>query len=305
MDPLTSVGIGVLAKYVAAGLGAIAGRMITAWRARSAKQIPPAPSIQDTARAQMEALEILGMTDELQSRTIEMTDNHIMQRVEFQERKRVANLSAIMEHAAAELDGKEVEDHEPDPDFATRFFECAQDISNVDMQLLWAKLLAGEVQRPGQFSLRTLDTLRNLSVGEAKLFAEVCNYVAAERMIIYSEDMHVMGNNLHLGNILKLAESGLVMWTPDLTYTAEWLRSTDRDMPFHKGHLSFRTQPGAISMTRLPIVRLTTVGRELFGLTEPEEAIDTLYVNLLAKFLEPHRIELSYVVDENVTDIGP
>jgi len=228
----------------------------------------------------------------------------IEQRVQFQEEKRQANIGSVVLLAAQELGDKEVQDHEVDHDWTARFFNDVQDVSSEEMQQLWAKVLAGEIGRPGQFSLRTLDTLHNMNVGEARLFAEACNYVAAERMIIYTDDMHVMGNNLHLGNILKLAELGLLMWTPDLTYTADWLRR-DSDMVFHKGHLSFRGTPGALSMTKLPIVRLTTVGRELFGLTQPQEEIDMLYLKLLAMFLNQHKRKLSYAVGESVTEIGP
>ena len=56
-------------------------------------------------------------------------------------------------------------------------------------------------------------------------------------------------------------------------------------------------------MTELPIVRLTTVGRELRNLTQPQKEMDPLYVKLLAMFLKQHRIKLSYVVGESVTDI--
>jgi len=147
-----------------------------------------------------------------------------------------------------------------------------------------------------------LDALHNMSVAEAKLFAEACNYVAKEQMIIYTDEMTVMGNNLHFGNILKLAELGLIIWSPDLTYRAEWNR-TDRDMAFHRGHLSFQGLPGALSMTNLPIVRLTTVGRELFGLTELQHDLDMLYLKLLAMFLKKDKRKLSYVVDDSITEI--
>lgn len=227
----------------------------------------------------------------------------IEQRVQFQEEKRLANIGSVVAQAAQELGDREVQDHEVDHDWTARFFNDVQDVSSEEMHRLWAKVLAGEVDRPGQFSLRTLDTLHNMSVGEAKLFAEACNYVAAEQMIIYTDDMHVMGNNLHFGNILKMAELGLIIWSPNLTYTRHW-DSPDR-MTFHKGHLAFQGLPGALSTTRWPIVRLTTVGRELFGLTELQDDIDMLYLKLLAMFLEQDKRKLSYVVGESITEIGP
>ena len=56
-------------------------------------------------------------------------------------------------------------------------------------------------------------------------------------------------------------------------------------------------------MTKLPIARLTAVGRQLRSLTQPQREVDMLYVELLAMFLIQHKIKLSYVVGESVTDI--
>lgn len=226
----------------------------------------------------------------------------IEQRVQFQEAKRLANIGSVVAKAAQALGDREVQDHEVDHDWTARFFNDVQDVSSEEMQQLWAKVLAGEVDRPGQFSLRTLDALHDMSVGEAKLFAEACNYVAAERMIIYTDDMQFMDNNLHFSNILNLAELGLVLWHPNLTYIARWHQG-DCHMTFHRGQLSFQGLPGSLNMTRLPMVRLTTVGRELFGLTEPQKKMDMLYLKLLAVFLKEHKIRLCYVEGDSIAEI--
>ena len=41
----------------------------------------------------------------------------------------------------------------------------------------WARLLAGEIQQPGTFSLRTLAVMETLSTKEGELFTQVCQYV--------------------------------------------------------------------------------------------------------------------------------
>ena len=45
------------------------------------------------------------------------------------------------------------------------------------MQILWARILAGEVASPGQFSVRALDFVRSISTDEAKQFTRFCSYV--------------------------------------------------------------------------------------------------------------------------------
>ncbi|MBQ3558040.1 MAG: DUF2806 domain-containing protein [Agathobacter sp.] len=57
-----------------------------------------------------------------------------------------------------------------DFDWFLRFFESAGNISNGDMQELWARVLNGEMKQKGTFSLRTLEILKNMSADEAKLF---------------------------------------------------------------------------------------------------------------------------------------
>jgi len=52
-------------------------------------------------------------------------------------------------------------------DWFLRFFECASNISNEDMQILWARILSGETYNRGSFSLRTMELLRNMSYEEA------------------------------------------------------------------------------------------------------------------------------------------
>ncbi len=45
------------------------------------------------------------------------------------------------------------------------------------MQLLWARILAGEFSQPGKYSPRTLHTLRSLNRADAELFQRYCRYV--------------------------------------------------------------------------------------------------------------------------------
>ena len=97
------------------------------------------------------------------------------QRIKFQEQKRQSNIGSVVQQAALELGDKEVQDHEVDHDWTARFFSDVQDVSSEQMQALWAKILAGEVTRPGSTSIRTLSILRNLNQDVAGLFSKLCS----------------------------------------------------------------------------------------------------------------------------------
>ena len=172
-----------LLDFAASGIGSVAGPMLASWKARreaNAKVIAAqgeaeaqrvlaegqAHAMQIIAGAQADARAILVSPDATVKGQLDL-GAAVTQRIQFQEEKRQANITAVIRQAAQELGQSEVQDHEVDHDWAARFFNNVQDVSSEEMQQLWAKVLAGEVERLGQFSLRTLDIIRNLSVGEA------------------------------------------------------------------------------------------------------------------------------------------
>ena len=99
----------------------------------------------------------------------------VNQRIQFQEEKRQANIGSVVRNAASELGDGEVQDHEVDHDWTARFFSDVQDVSTEEMQKLWGKILAGEVGRPGNTSIKTLGILKNLDKAVATLFGKLCS----------------------------------------------------------------------------------------------------------------------------------
>ncbi|MFQ1803898.1 DUF2806 domain-containing protein [Aeromonas veronii] len=64
-----------------------------------------------------------------------------------------------------------------DQDWFTRWRDCAEKVSNEDLQRLWAKALAGELVSPGSYSLRTLEFIKNISKNEAHDISKLAPYV--------------------------------------------------------------------------------------------------------------------------------
>ena len=183
-----------LVDYTATGIGAVAGPMLANWKAsregrarltsaradaevRLIEAASEGHSLVIIAEAQAKARQTIDATTESGRGIVEITRGDITQSIEFQGRKRLANSSSVVESAADELSDKEVADHEPDPDWTARFFDCVQDVSSEDMQKIWARILAGEVESPGRTSLRTLDTLRNMTKTDAAMFKGICDFV--------------------------------------------------------------------------------------------------------------------------------
>lgn len=95
------------------------------------------------------------------------------------ETERQANLEAIVEQAKKEL--PETVSETPVPkDWINHFFSSAQDISDADLQKLWGRILASEVDKPGQVGKRTVEVLKTMDRAEAHLFERMLS-VSARR----------------------------------------------------------------------------------------------------------------------------
>jgi hypothetical protein len=142
------------------------------------------------------------------------------ERVRTKESKRQKNMEAIAAQAVLAL--PEAVSEEPvDEDWITQFFNHCQDISNEEMQSLWARLLAGEVAKPGSFSLRTLDLIKVLDKDDADLFTRFCSMVwqiqnefTAILPLLGDRWPPLLGAELGIMEFVRLASLGLIRFEP-------------------------------------------------------------------------------------------
>ena len=112
-------------------------------------------------------------------------------RIDYQENKKQLNIETVTAFAADELKNEPPIDDTPiDEDWATRFFKIVEDISNEEMQMLWGRILAGEIKQPKSYSLRTLEILRNISKEEAEIFMKFAQakIISNTKHFIYNQD---------------------------------------------------------------------------------------------------------------------
>ena len=296
-----------LIDYGASGVGAIAGPLLAPWKAsregkarlnaaeadaqvRQIQARADASALNIVAEAQAQAQEYLLPADTDIRARLDITPQDIAQSIEFQGRKRLANAKTALVGAADELEGKEVDDHEPDPDWTARFFDCVQDVSSEDMQKIWAKILAGEVESPGRTSLRTLDTLRNLTKADAEMFCEVCNFVLfkALHFIIYEREYIQRYDALRHINLVHLQDCGLLNFgqsTHNIVNQTEWYE--------YQG-LILQVSRNTSGTERIPfqIATLTIAGAELYKIVQPELRFD--YIQTFARILHSKNCGISY-----------
>ena len=69
---------------------------------------------------------------------------------------------------------REMPDQEPSDEFKGKFVDAVRNRSEPEIQEYFGRLLAGEYQQPGSFSLRTIATLESMSPRDAQLFMGAC-----------------------------------------------------------------------------------------------------------------------------------
>lgn len=286
-----------LVDYTASGIGATAGllfRPLQAYMEGHANRISAradADALALIAQAQADARQYLVAQDADVHGVVEITRDNIFQRIEFQERKRYANIASVVENAAEELGEKEVPDHEPDHDWTARFFDCVQDVSSEHMQKLWAKVLSGEVENPGRTSLRTLDTLRNMTKRDAELFEGLVGFVIDGEFIFYDASVVERHQVIKFGDFLKLQDCGLISVVPFLekTFSAKGIKKMM--LPYQAEALLITADDGIRAKLTIPQFPLTAAGRQLYGVVQG--TVQMAYLHDFANFLHLERCQLA------------
>ncbi|MGI2105736.1 TIGR03899 family protein [Shewanella frigidimarina] len=97
----------------------------------------------------------------------------VAERAQYRQRKQLSQYQTNLESIfalAINYTPSDVTGVELDPDWRYQFFQMAEQIHNRKMQDLWARILASEIVNPGNFSLRTLAVLLQLTFREALIF---------------------------------------------------------------------------------------------------------------------------------------
>lgn len=127
-------------------------------------------AIRRNAKAKADAALILAQ-GKTQRREFLMRAAH---RMAFIETRRQQVIESIVGQARRQLPVA-VSEEPVSEDWMVQFFECAKDVGDKEMQVLWAKILAGEVTAPGKYSRRTLEVLKTLDRRDAVAFTQYCS----------------------------------------------------------------------------------------------------------------------------------
>lgn len=215
-----------------------------------------------------------------------------------QEINRQVNIEDIVEKSIEYLEDS-ISDTPVDDDWRTRFFKKAQDVSNEEMQDIWAKILAGEVSNPGRISFRTLEVISNLSKSEAEIFQIACSLSSnCDRIYKLSGQNALDDFGLNYNHLLMLRDSGLL-------HDSDSLQTILKIIPEAKGsiliigdkHYYITNSKNTTAQDyRFQQIAFTVAGKEICSLLKIEknqEYIDKLISDLKSKQYELTNLDLA------------
>lgn len=238
------------------------------------KALPPAPDLEAPRSGELTKAADAEIVIDVDLEEVPPLAHRTEQRLTYQEEKRQLNVESVIREAAEELKAvQEVSDEKVDDDWTARFFTNVQDVSNERMRKLWAKILAGEVKKPGSFSLRTLEALKDMSQNDADGFVKIARMATHEGVVLRTDHASA---HLSMRFMLDLTEAGLFTSGPGLGMNHSFVSQGDgltftttvRDVVIIAKHTTVQTEP------QVGMWALTRVGNEIAKVVVSDADID-------------------------------
>ena len=185
-------------------------------------------------------------------------------RLIHEEGKKQENIESITAQATTRIDEHAKPENVKD-DWISHFFEKCRIVSDAEMQKLWSTILAGEANKPGSYSKRTIDIISTLDKSDAHIFTNLCGFaitdgkgIAYPLVFEHQDNIYKKSgldfaslNHLDFIGLIKFNELGNYMFT-DLPKQAVFLYfgqvikfifQNDSDNQLDSGHVML-TQAG-------------------------------------------------------------
>lgn len=248
--------------------------------------------IKRVARAEAEADKIKALAQidigELQRRALT--------RFVAEETQKQENIENITRMAIEDLkDDAKPQDMEND--WIANFFDKSKLISDKEMQSLWAKVLAGEANRPGKYSKRTVNFLSSIDKSDAELFTKLCGFcwLMGENVIpIYDHNDNIYkDNSVTFAALRHLEDLGLIKF--DLATTYQRIYSANEFVSIYFGNIVFLKFPSDINnIFNIGHVMLTKIGQELTPISGAKP-VEGFFDYIINKWRNKGYIPFSYL----------
>lgn len=187
-----------------------------------------------------------------------------------------------------------------DDDWLSAFESEACKRSSEEMKQVFGRILSGEIQSPGAFSIQTIRALALIGSEDAELFSKLCSLLVVipgsteYRLIAVKGDLggnSLMDHGFSYMNLIRLVELGLLSSSFDSRMDYKALVQMGV-APSYVGKRCGLKLVGKKTDIHIRGVILSSVGRELYHIVEMHE--NSEFTKLLISHLGKNGIELSF-----------
>lgn len=217
----------------------------------------------------------------------------------------IDNSQSIAEKAAKYLEGKKVSNDETDPNWVSRFFEEVKDVppENDDVQEIFARILAGEIENPGQISFDALSILKNMTKEDAHIFKHIANHAIGTNYdfwIYYDEESYNVKHAVEsIDFVSRYYVSGafnmrlLQNINPEIVGGFGWEGESEQMASYGNHILKIVQNQGVPFDFDIPCINISRPGRELLNVIGEFE-LNLRYLGRLSRFLHERNASLYY-----------
>jgi hypothetical protein len=189
-----------------------------------------------------------------------------LRRLIAEEGRQQENIEKITADAASQL-ADNAKPEEMEPDWIANFIEKARLVSNTELQILWARILAGEATNPGSHSKRTIELVASLDRADGQLFTNLCSFAVMFNEplpLVYDATAAVYnGRGVNFASLRHLESIGLINYSQRAGFVMQGLRG-NLGLTYFGG--VFRLRPKRpLQDFKLGDVTFTKSGKQLFA----------------------------------------
>ena len=182
-------------------------------------------------------------------------------------------------------------------DWMNVFEKFAGDASSERMQEMWARVLAGEIRKPGAFSLQTLRFIAELNQETARLFEKFATAVINADFIPFPPR-----RGAEFTELLRLQEFGLVTGVSGSLNKAFSISAPMQLLTYRRHALIVVLEPPA--EFNISSVLLTNVGREIYNILKIDDDIERAK-EFANEFPKVKVTRILYMKTDNTDGAGP
>lgn len=187
-------------------------------------------------------------------------------------------------------------------DWANHVGEKIKLVEDEDMRRLWAKLIAGEAEKPGSFTKRTVDEVARLNKEEADAFTVLAGFVWKAKILecgfpqYDGKEEYVLCQNMHVGGSV-FEKGGLLDDANLVKESSKWLGLSGALVEFeYYGRRCEVVLKIVEALPHSPVCQrsLTEVGRALVPICGGEP-VDGEFDRVVAEWRESHNFIVMHV----------